>query len=337
MIIEQKFYYQILDINDSGVAMASHKRWTQKQIGLLEHLYSDRNISWKQLEEMLGHSQLSIQSKASKLGLHRSHPTLCQERWAPKQIALLKQLYIDEDVPWSTLKQKIGRSRYAIESKASDLGLRRPHPNKYRIRRGYFKVINSQIKAYLLGLIAADGSVSDDIRYVISLKLQRRDRTLLERIIAEIGPEIPITEYRNAYCISISSKEMAKDLARYRVVPRKSAIFGWPRSLPEEFAIPFILGYFDGDGSLFQHSVGNRQSWKWELLGCYDFLVAAKQHIEQQAQVVIRGPSLDHKDKRPYLYRLYTGNQQTIQQIDHALNTSGLGLPRKHLNSHSST
>jgi len=310
--------------------MLLRKRWTQEQVVLLEQLYVDGSVSWEQLAQVLGHSQLSIRSKASKVGLHRPHPTRCQERWTAEQVALLKQLYVDENVPWMDIEQRIGRSRSAIDSKASDLGLSRSHPNKHRADRKYFKIINSQMKAYLLGLIAADGSVSNDIRYVISLGLQRRDRILLERVASEIAPRIPITEYQNAYYICISSKEMARDLAGYGVVPRKSAIFGWPHALPNEFAIPFILGYFDGDGSLFQRVEGRRKSWQWELLGCYDFLVTAKQHIEYQSQVVINGPSRDHKDKHPYLYRIYSGNQQTIRRIDQILNASGLGLPRKH-------
>ena len=49
--------------------MTLHKRWTQEQKALLEQLYSDINRSWEELAEMLGHSQSSIQSQASKLGL----------------------------------------------------------------------------------------------------------------------------------------------------------------------------------------------------------------------------------------------------------------------------
>jgi hypothetical protein len=310
--------------------MTSHKRWTQKQKALLEQLYSDRSRTWEELAEVLGHSQSSIQSQASKLGLRRPHPTLIQERWSPEQAAMLKQLYVDENVSWKELEQRIGRSRYAIENKASNIGLKRAHPNKHCVKREYFKVIDTPMKAYLLGLIAADGSISDDIRYVLSIGLQRRDRMLLERIVNEIAPALPVIEYRNACYVSVSSKEMAKDLAKYGVVPRKSTIFGWPHALADEFALPFILGYFDGDGSLFQAGKGEKRAWKWELLGCYDLLLIAKRHIEHHAQVVIRGPSLDHKDKRPYLYRIHSGNQQAIQRVDRVLNASGLGLPRKH-------
>jgi 1,2-phenylacetyl-CoA epoxidase catalytic subunit len=76
-----------------GITMTLHKRWTQEQKALLEQLYSDINRSWEELAEMLGHSQSSIQSQASKLGLCRPHPTLNQERWLPEQVELLMRLH----------------------------------------------------------------------------------------------------------------------------------------------------------------------------------------------------------------------------------------------------
>jgi hypothetical protein len=108
---------------------------------------------------------------------------------------------------------------------------------------------------------------------------------------------------------------MIKDLTKYGVVPRKSSIFGWPHALADELALAFILGYFDGDGSLYQAGKGEKRAWKWELLGCYDLLLMAKRHIEHHAQVAICGLSRDHKDKRPYLYRIHSGNQQAIHGL----------------------
>jgi hypothetical protein len=313
-----------------GAVMSSSRRWKQDQLALLEQLYTNINISLEEMQQILGYSESAIRSKASQLGLRRPHPTICPDRWTPEQVSLLKQLYPDEDVHWTELEQRIGRSKMSIQSKANNLGVSRSHPNRHNVNREYFKIIDSEMKAYILGLLAADGNVSSDIRYVIKIGLQKRDRMLLERIVQEIAPKVPITEYRNAYYVSFSSKEMASDLAKYGVVPRKSAIFGWPHAMPDELAIPFILGYFDGDGSLFQSNENKKKPWKWELLGCYDFLVMAKQHIEHQAQVIIHGPARDHKHKRPYLYRIHSGNQQMIKQLDRVLNASGLGLPRKH-------
>ena len=66
------------------------------------------------------------------------------------------------------------------------------------------------------------------------------------------------------------------------------------------------------------------------MLGCYDFLLVAKQYIEQRAQVEIHGPARAVRDRCSFLYKIRTESYPVIQRIDAVLNASGLGLPRKH-------
>ena len=37
-------------------------------------------------------------------------------------------------------------------------------PNKKEHKSGYFKVIDSEVKAYILGYIVADGSIEESVR-----------------------------------------------------------------------------------------------------------------------------------------------------------------------------
>lgn len=109
--------------------------------------------------------------------------------------------------------------------------------------------------------------------------------------------------------------------------PRKSNTLEWPR-IPESFVIPFLLGYFDGDGWLQNHP--SRSSWLWGVTGTYPFLSIARDYIQHHANVTLAEPVRQCKDRSPHLYRITATGARAIA-IDRLLNASGLGLPRKHL------
>lgn len=56
--------------------------------------------------------------------------------------------------------------------------------------------------------------------------------------------------------IVFNSVEMAQDLNKLGITPRKSLTLS-PPQIEEQYFLPFILGYFDGDGSLFKTSQYN--------------------------------------------------------------------------------
>jgi hypothetical protein len=55
--------------------------------------------------------------------------------------------------------------------------------------------------------------------------------------------------------VAFNSVEMAKDLIKLNIKPKKSYNLEKP-NIAEKFYLPYILGYFDGDGSLFRLSNG---------------------------------------------------------------------------------
>jgi hypothetical protein len=305
------------------------KLWTDDQIALLKELYPQEDVSTEYLQQLLGRSQKALHHKALALGLRR--PSIV---WTQHQITLLKQMYPDPAISKQDMERALNRDWIAIKIKANKLQLFRPNRNKYKANRRYFQILNTPIKAYLLGLLAADGAIDHKKgQHRVILMLQFRDKVLVDRFRDEIAPNIPIMINRNTYSVCISSKEMCEDLAVYGIGPRKSTRLRWPDSLPQDLVIPFILGYFDGDGTLCQVNNKGRRYWRWELLGCHDFLAVVKQHIEHFARVPLSGPVRADKNRSPHLYRIYTGSQQAITRIDAVLNASGLGLPRKHFSS----
>jgi hypothetical protein len=241
----------------------------------------------------------------------------------------LVQLYCDEDVPPKQIEATLGRTWRAVCHKANQIGLQRPKPNRCGVVRDYFHTIDTAEKAYWLGFIAADGTVDDrPRRYSLSIDLQPRDLNWLQRFRDTVAPGATITQHgQRSYSVSIGSKELVTDVVRLGIGPRKSYHLTWP-TIPEQYAITFLLGYFDGDGSFTRRS--GRGDYQWLLLGTFDFLTVARDYIQRYAGVKLKEPVRAHKYTSPHLYRI-SANGPRAPIVDSTLNASGLGMPRKHL------
>jgi hypothetical protein len=207
--------------------MIERKAWTQEQVELLKELYPQAHVSTTYLQQLLGRSQQSLHHKAIVLGLHR--PTTV---WSQYEVELLKQLYPDPSISREAMEYTFNRSWIAIKIKANKLQLLRPNRNKHGVNRRYFQSIDTPTKAYLLGLLAADGAIDNKKgQYRVTLMLQFRDKLLIDRFRDEIAPNIPITINRNTYSICISSREYAGSQQSVRQIDAllNSSGLGLPR------------------------------------------------------------------------------------------------------------
>jgi hypothetical protein len=278
--------------------------------------------------EHFGRSERAIITKAYELQIKRRVVQL--KSWTPAENVQLRELYSNKDVTTEQLRRIFGRSTNAITKQALSLGLSRYN---HRIDHAYFDEIVSDEQAYWLGWLAADGSVRQSSLggLYISLELSQRDEQIVLAFAQAVAPNAVLHRSRNAVSVRLGSKAMAQDLAKYGVVPNKTECFNWPRALPETYAMPFILGYFDGDGCLYRSHCSTRNDWTWYILGTEAFLVAVRERLEAQAKVQFRELVRANKSRCPFLYKLSTSNKTWIRQIEAVLNPSGLGLPRKHL------
>ena len=140
----------------------------------------------------------------------------------------------------------------------------------------YFEQINTESRAYIVGLLVADGSVGIyNNKYTIQISLIEEDSYLLEHMIREIGLKIKVKnidkeeisiEYRkltksirtipgtnthNQKRISFISKKIFDDLSRYGIVPNKTFNERFPTNIPDHLMKHFIRGFFDGDGTVY--------------------------------------------------------------------------------------
>lgn len=120
----------------------------------------------------------------------------------------------------------------------------------------YFNDINSDIKAYLLGFLYADGYLASDGR--IGIRLNLKDEEIILKIKSEICPMNPV-EYTNnqnikrgPQCsIRFKSKKIYNRLLDLGFCIKKtkteSKIL---QNIPLEYKLSFIRGFTDGDGHI---------------------------------------------------------------------------------------
>lgn len=124
------------------------------------------------------------------------------------------------------------------------------------IREDYFEKIDTEAKAYLLGFLYADGSVSAN-KYSLIVDVSEKDKHILDLISSEICITEPKYIKRqikeNRYLkLSIGSKKLCSDLIEKGCIPNKTFLLSFPDSyiVDTENVRHFIRGYFDGDGCI---------------------------------------------------------------------------------------
>lgn len=148
---------------------------------------------------------------------------------------------------------------------------------KYYRDSYYFDNIDTPNKAYILGLLYADGC-----NYVphhsITLSLQEQDIETLEKIKAEIKYDGPIRlnklhekneRYKNQCILCINDEYMSKRLETLGVVQAKSLKVVFPDFLDDNLLRHFLRGYFDGDGNIYYYEKDNK--WTTQTVGTKDF------------------------------------------------------------------
>lgn len=133
--------------------------------------------------------------------------------------------------------------------------------------KNYFHNIDSELKAYFLGFIFADGWVvyrPESRSYEFGMELQSQDKYILEALNNKIGgvhniihkdPETRIIKgvlanCGHGDCLRIYSKNIVEDLISHGVVPDKTHNYRIPL-VPSEYFFDFLRGYIDGDGCYY--------------------------------------------------------------------------------------
>jgi hypothetical protein len=187
--------------------------------------------------------------------------------------------------------------------------------------------------AYILGVIAADGTVYiNEVHGQHRLDMTSIDTALLDRLRKAMKAEHPIYEecklengrHHVFYRLRIASKKLVDDLLEIGITPRKSLTLKFPAAPPQHLS-HFVRGYFDGDGSIWFRMCKNRLRLHLHFYGTKDFLITLNQVIKNEIGCAI---------KRLYMNENIWGLQYNEREAEAVLHWMYRGatlyLPRKY-------
>jgi hypothetical protein len=210
------------------------------------------------------------------------------------------------------------RDRYGIPRSPKQWG---GNTIKWKTNRAYFSQIDTPEKAYILGLIIADGHVRKDGSKV-EISLKESDAALLEAVAREVGCDAPLLPMTNHYDGSLSmrlylcGKQIVTDLNALGVQHDKSTSAAYP-AVATELERHLVRGIFDGDGHF--------QKRCFELIGAPALLDGVCAAIERHTGCVLRR-RLSGRDKR-YHYAFGSGRDTPVVRWMYSGAT--IALPRK--------
>lgn len=153
---------------------------------------------------------------------------------------------------------------------------------KNQLSPDYFERIDSEEKAYILGLLYADGWNSVKGREV-GIELRDYDLDILEKIQKSIGGNTKLNKIvqkyngQIKYAYRLYSQKYCEDLAKLGCVPNKSLVLKFPteEQVPKHLISHFIRGYFDGDGSVSKYA----KNIKVNFTGCTNFITSLRDYL----------------------------------------------------------
>jgi hypothetical protein len=156
--------------------------------------------------------------------------------------------------------------------------LPRSYNVKYSVNENFFEKIDTQQKAYTLGMMYADGCV-----YKNTMIVGVTDKEIVDNIKSFLEYEGLIEEYKKdeksklIYKLRVKRAKLLDDLIKNGCPPKKSLILKFPSFdiVPENLMGHFTRGWFDGDGCICYTNrktrIGN-DSWVIMLIGTKEFL-----------------------------------------------------------------
>lgn len=215
----------------------------------------------------------------------------------------------------------------------NNISIKRKGLSKNRLlREDFFDTIDTEEKAYFLGLLFADGNVSLNSKRspMISLQLKISDIKILQdfREILNMHSNLRYDKRENkeSAILSFRSSHMAKSLAKYGIIPQKTYK---TKHLPEvstEFLHHFLRGLLDGDGSIYQEN--KSQKYRIDFCSyhqsiCEEFRFFCNKFLKKKNTVKI--------DNYGTAYHVRFNDQQSVKQLATVLyKDSKISLARKY-------
>ena len=339
--------------------------WTDSDIKYIKELFS-KGLSYSEISKKLNKSVRACQTKAIRLGLKTKECNAWinnsrADFWTDEEIN--KLLYCaDNYTSYSEISNIIGRSVKAITFKLHELHKhikeksiieKSEYRRNYSVDDNYFENIDTQKKAYWLGWLVTDGYVTSKINSkrgvyntsCISLKLQEKDKNVLEDFKKDINTSVSIRdvkrnkpiEYTNKITnktvvinggkqaeLRFSSAKMVQDLAKYGIHQNKTYDVTFPKEIDSKYYPGFIAGVISGDGCIDIKKNRNTYILRCTIAGNLDL-------VQNIHSILVKEISVNPEKKifkyehTAQLYRLELNQTETIS-LYYWLQKNGISL-----------
>lgn len=211
------------------------------------------------IAKIIGYHVSSVCKYIKKQGLPTQNRVGCSTK--------MKQKICNEYLQGSTIRElHLKYSQYSecwINGMLRKEKITRRNGVSPKLNCHYFQNIDTEFKAYFLGLLFADGHIDythTKRNYCICLSLNEEDGYLVEKFAEEVKTSLKVKYYtrerengkiRKTAVLRLSSKEMYEDLINLGMTEIKVDNLIHLPFLEGEMMRHFIRGYFDGDGSVY--------------------------------------------------------------------------------------
>ena len=168
-------------------------------------------------------------------------------------------------------------NRHYLSKKLEEIGVKTSKGNHYRKYFhdfDYFEIIDNHEKAYFLGLLMADGYITDNSKIhgqdCFGIALSYGDGYIIESLKRHIKATNPVHEYFQEDSgdgfgefhykrLLLRSQKTVDDLIDKGVIKQKTLTKSFPNStqVPDEFIYSYLRGYLDGNGSIVLDKLSN--------------------------------------------------------------------------------
>jgi len=256
-------------------------------------------INYQEIAKQVRTSRWKVVEYCKKNGLYertKVEPT-------PELNEEILRLY-QEGVSSLKISKQVGVSKwYVLQLIPQEEKKTKAFYNKYTCNYSFFENIDTEIKAYFLGLFYADGYNNEEI-HAVKIGFAKADRELLSKFMEAIESNHKVTEYERGgnaqtfYSVSINSKILSDDLARHGCVQAKTHLLEGIPEMEESLVRHFIRGYFDGDGSVWYSLVGDtKDRINLSFTGNKPFLLKVQEVLVRELGVGQPNIYIRHKER----------------------------------------
>lgn len=198
---------------------------------------------------------------------------------------------------------------------------------KHTINEYLFDCIDTQEKAYFLGILFADGNVHSKYN-AITIKLHKKDKNILVKLSNIIFSKIVLYTSENNYVLKFSSHHMKQKLIELGCVPNKSLKLFFPQ-IDAKLYSHFIRGYFDGDGSIYRY----KNDFGMNIIStekfCFSIYEIIYDHVKISGSVNKDKKMLSHNNNITSILS-YAGNHRIINILDWLYKDATIYMERKY-------